>query len=144
VLSDSGYRSYIAALMYSVANRTDGAIEKSDLPHIPNFDSADIPELVGGDLLEPRADAWLIADYSATQSSRSLLESYEHRKAWDRDRKAKQASARHTAQRNSGGVSGGNLPVDSLQPTNQPTNPKAPKVPRSNATERNGAHIKDL
>jgi hypothetical protein len=175
VLSDSAFRSYIAALMWSVANRTDGKIKTSDLPYIPNFDANDIPELIGGDLWEPRLGEWLIADYSATQSSRSLLESYEHKKAWDRDRKARQAedrradrdrstgnsggnspntrhqdqkprsaSAKPAAHGDSGGNSGGTSPVDSLQPTNQPTNPKAPKVPRTNATTRNGTHLRGV
>jgi hypothetical protein len=147
VLSNSGFRSYIAALMWSVSNRTDGQITAQDLPYIPNFDAADMSELVGDDLLEPCIDGWLITDYPATQSSRSLLESYEHRKRWDRDRKARQAAERRAAPSDSGGGSGGNFPPDSSKQNktrqNQ-TNPKAPKVPRSNATAHKTGHLRSI
>jgi hypothetical protein len=147
VLSDSAFRSYIAALMWSVSNRTDGQIVSSDLPYMPSFNAEDIPELVGDDLLEPCIDGWLITDYPATQSSRTLLESYEHRKRWDRDRKAREAAQRRAAQRDSSGNSRGNFPPDSSKQDktrqNQ-TNPKAPKVPRSNATTRKTGHLRSI
>jgi hypothetical protein len=122
-LSDSAYRSYMSALMWAVANRTDGMVEPRDLPHIPNLDPTDIPELIGDDLLELRGRdrGWFISDYPTTQSSRNLLESYERKKAWDRNRKARATAKKHTGQTDSTGNSTGTFPPERLRPTNQPT-----------------------
>jgi hypothetical protein len=94
-LKPTAFRSYVCALMWSVTNRTDGVIRPEDLAYIPGFDPGDIPELVGADLLaqHPVADWWLITDFKATQTSRAEWESWERRRAWDRDRKAKARGA---------------------------------------------------
>jgi hypothetical protein len=76
-LSDAGYRSYMNALVWSVANRTDGVIERGDLEDIPDFNPAVVPELMGDDLWEPLGvgDSWHISDFDTTQTGRDLLES---------------------------------------------------------------------
>jgi hypothetical protein len=70
-LSDGAYRSYMQALMWSVANRTEGIIERGDLEDIPDFDPADVRELMGEGLWQPRGPdrGWLIADFSTTQTA---------------------------------------------------------------------------
>jgi hypothetical protein len=104
----TAFRSYTCALMWSVANRTDGVIRPEDLAYIPGFDPADIPELIGFDLWEPRVhqrgDSWLIMDFKSTQTSRAEHESLERARAKDRERKAK---ARANKKPESGGKSGG-------------------------------------
>lgn len=112
-LSDSAFRSYMNALMWSVANRTEGIIERGDLEDIPDFNPGDIQALVGNDLWDPRGagNRWLIHDFPTTQTGKDLLESYERRKAWDRNRKARERKNRLAAQLaqddESGGISGG-------------------------------------
>jgi hypothetical protein len=122
-LKPSAFRSYVCALMWSVANRTDGRIESADLAYIPGFDAADIPELIGSDLWALRVSRgqsggqspgqsagnwWLIVDFRATQTSRSEHESLERARAKDRERKAKKrAEAKALSGRQSGGQSGG-------------------------------------
>ena len=75
-LSDGAFRSYMNALMWSVANRTEGIIERGDLEDIPDFDPAVVQELMGGDLWEPLdvGDRWLIYDFATTQTGKDLLE----------------------------------------------------------------------
>ncbi|VBA47905.1 hypothetical protein LAUMK41_00634 [Mycobacterium attenuatum] len=150
-LSDSAYRSYMQALMFAVGNRTEGIIEPSDLPFIPDFDPADIPELIGGDLWEPHGRAgerWLMVDFAQTQTGRDLLEMYEKRKAWDRSRKAKQRKCKLAAQLadddESGGSSTGTVPVDCARP-GQARPGQAPKASASKAepTARN-SHVPDF
>lgn len=125
-LSDAGYRSYMNALVWSVANRTDGVIERGDLEDIPDFNPAVVPELMGGDLWEPLGvgDRWLIYDFETTQSGKDMLESVEKRKAWDRNRKARKAAEKLAAERagqmdstgNSTGNSAVEIPPDSYRP----------------------------
>ena len=144
-LSDVGYRSYMNALIWSVANRTEGIIDRGDLEDIPDFNPAVVPELMGDDLWEPlgAGDRWRISDFDTTQTGRDLLASYEKRKAWDRKRKAKAKSQQLDEQLDndgSGGNSSGTFPVDSYRPgqARQEQASKAPKGPHEpNATTRN-------
>lgn len=121
-LSDSAYRSYMQALTWSVANRTEGIIERGDLEDIPDFSPADVPELVKNGLWEVESERWLIHDFATTQTGKDLLEKYEHEKALDRARKARQraeaAATKRAALASSGGSSGGQSPVESPS-TNQ-------------------------
>jgi hypothetical protein len=115
-LSDAGFRAYVNALMWSVGNRTDGVIEPGDLNYIPDFDTAKIPELIASNLWQRRrgkGSGWRIIDFATTQTGRDLLESYERRKAYDRQRKAKARNAKLQVQMESGGNSGGTCPPDS-------------------------------
>ena len=139
-LPDAAYRAYINALMYAVNNRTDGVIGPADLKYIPDFDRAAIKPLIEGGLWSALSKGlgWFIVDYPTTQSSKNLLESYDKRKAYDRDRKAKQAADKRAAQSNSGGNSGGSFPVESLQ-----SNAKQSKAARTGevSTRRDGEVI---
>jgi hypothetical protein len=114
-LSDPAFRAYVNALMWAVGNRTEGVIEPADLKYIPDFDRAVIPQLERGDLWAKRGAerGWLIADFATTQTGKDLLESYERRKAWDRQRKAKAQKAKIQAQSESAGKSSGTFPPDS-------------------------------
>jgi hypothetical protein len=126
-LSDSAFRSYMLALMWSVANRTEGIIERGDLEDIPDFNPADIPQLLQNGLWEPRRPdrGWLIADFENTQTGKDLLESQEKRRAWDRKRKAQQRKEALTAklagENGSGGSSSGQVPVE--RPSTEQTRP---------------------
>lgn len=123
-LKDGAYRSYMQALMWSVANRTDGVIERGDVEDIPDFDPGDIAELMAGGLWQSRGRdrGWLIEDFATTQTGKDLLESAEKRRAADRARKARQAKeaaeAKLAALGDSTGNSGGKFPPDSPS-TNQ-------------------------
>lgn len=144
-LSDAGYRSYHQALMWSVANRTEGVIERGDLEDIPDFQPAVVPELMAGDLWDPLGvgDSWLIHDYATTQSSKNLLDSYEKRLEWDRARKAKaareKAIARLAGEADSGGNSAGTFPPESFSTEqnrpDQTTNPRRSNAARTNSHE---------
>ena len=85
-LPDAAYRSYMNALVWSVANRTEGVIEPADLKDIRDFDRAQVKTLISGDLWQPRGPdrGWLIADFATTQTGRDLLEKYGREKALDR------------------------------------------------------------
>jgi hypothetical protein len=118
-LPDAAFRAYVTALMYAVLNRTDGVIEPGDLKYIPDFDKSAIKVLIDDGLWVARAaqgTGWFIGDFDTTQSSKDLLESYERKKAWDRDRKAAAAAEKRSGQGNSGGNSGGSPPVESPKP----------------------------
>lgn len=93
-LPDGAYRSYINALLYSVANRSDGCIDPEDLGLIPGFAANAAKTLISAGLWAPRVPAgWLIVDFAATQSSRDDLERLEKLRANDRRKKqAKRAS----------------------------------------------------
>jgi hypothetical protein len=123
-LSDTAFRGYVNALMWSVANRTEGVIRPQDLKYLPDFGRAVIPELIGDDLWEPRGSdrGWLIVDFATTQTGKDLLEKYEREKAYDRKRKAlarkAELAARLRALGESGGSSTGKVPPESPS-TNQ-------------------------
>ena len=114
-LSDAAFRAYVNALMWSVSNRTEGVIEPGDLKFIPDFDRAKISELISNNLWQRRrgrGSGWRIVDFATTQTGRDLLESYEKRKAYDRQRKAKAKNAKLQAQMDSGGNSTGTFPPE--------------------------------
>lgn len=108
-LTDSHFRSYINALLFSVANRSDGVIEPEDLGLIPGLGANAAKGLVDAQLWLPRAPTgWLIADYSATQTSRSDLETLERVRAADRKKKARKRAGEAAA----AGVGTGDVPGD--------------------------------
>lgn len=118
-LSDSAFRSYMCALMWSVANRSEGVIERGDLEDIPDFNPADIGELMRGELWESRGPdcGWLIHDFDTTQTGKDLLEKQERERAYDRKRKAQARAAALAAklagQNESAGKSTGQSPPES-------------------------------
>jgi hypothetical protein len=88
-LSADHYRTYFNALLWSVANRTDGHIERSDVALIPHWAANAARELVSAGLFTAQSDGWLITDYASTQSSRDELELLERIRARDRQKKAR-------------------------------------------------------
>jgi Ulp1 family protease len=91
-LSDAEHRAYVLALVWSVSNRTDGAIAVEDLDALPRPVTRETldalhraglvsEEVVNGDLV------WLLTDYVETQTTRAELE------ALDSARRAKRLKA---------------------------------------------------
>lgn len=91
-LTDAEHRAYVLALVWSVANRTDGVIAVGDLDALPRavnrealagLERAELAteQLLDGDLV------WLLTDYTETQSTRAELDSL------DAARRAKRANA---------------------------------------------------
>jgi hypothetical protein len=144
-LSDSAYRSYMQALVWSVANRTEGIIERGDVEDIPDFGPADVPELVKNGLWEVEGERWLIRDFATTQTGKDLLEKYERTKALDRARKARKAketaAAKLAGLDDSGGNSGGTFPADS--PSTDQNRPNASKrgTEKNATSEIDGDHL---
>jgi hypothetical protein len=127
-LSDAAFRGYMNALMWSVANRTEGAIRPQDLKYIPDFDHGVIRELITDGLWKPQGPdrGWLIGDFATTQTGKDLLEKYEREKELDRKRKARDRKAaledKLAALDESGGSSGGSFPAES--PSTNQTKPR--------------------
>lgn len=88
-LSAEHYRTYINSLLWSVANRTDGHIEREDIALVPHWSANAAQALVDAKLFTPESKGWLIADYAATQTSRGELETLENIRARDREKKAR-------------------------------------------------------
>lgn len=84
------WRLYTFALMYSVANRSDGVILPDDLQMMPTISADCAAELVKLGLWERRRDGWRITDFTATQSSRDELDQLERIRAAERDKKRRQ------------------------------------------------------
>lgn len=105
--------SYFMATLWSVSNRTDGRIERDDLALIPTFEPTCVDALVAASLWEQddTGDAWMIADYMSTQTSRADFEVLENARRADREKKRRQRAAKATAE--SQGVSPGHVPGDS-------------------------------
>lgn len=90
-LSDAAHRLYSTALLWSVANRTDGVLFDDDLPLLPCVDVSRTEELGAAGLWHHDAGLWVIQDYAATQTSRDDLETLE---AERRRQRAKMARRR--------------------------------------------------
>ena len=93
-LSADHYRTFVNALLWSVANRTDGHIEREDIGLIPHWSANAAKALVSANLLTPQSDGWLIADYASTQTTRSELETLERVRRRERDKKARQRAGK--------------------------------------------------
>lgn len=89
-LPDDAYRLFMTALLWSVANKTDGVLYDDDLDLLPRADQRLASVLAKADLWERVADYWLITDFADTQSSRDELDALGARRRADRDRKAKE------------------------------------------------------
>ena len=100
LLSDQAHRFFITALLWCVANRTDGVFWDEDLALMPG---AVVPgtvpaggsrdwaeECVKRDLVTRAGDRWVITDFEATQSTRDELDQLERIRAADRDKKRRQ------------------------------------------------------
>ena len=90
-VSASAYRLYGNALMWAVANRTDGHLPSTALAMIPHATKEDAGELETVSLwLDDGAGGWLIVGYEHTQTTRAQLEAAEQARAHERDKKARQ------------------------------------------------------
>jgi hypothetical protein len=89
-LTDRAYRAFFNALMWSVANRTDGIIEPEDLALIPGFTPCVEDELVAAGVWIERNEGWLIADFGGTQTTRAEHQLLEHMRTKAREKKARQ------------------------------------------------------
>src|SRR4051794_18680944 len=72
-LTDGAFRTFTTSLLWSVANRTDGVIDTDDLDLVHGASSRHVPELVTAGLYAPPGAVHLIADFSATPTSRGEL-----------------------------------------------------------------------
>jgi len=90
----TAFRSYVCALMWSVANRTDGVIKPEDLAYIPGFDPGDMRELMATGAWKQRkgpfGEWWQIADFKRTQTSRAEHEVLENARRREREKKQRQ------------------------------------------------------
>jgi hypothetical protein len=110
-LPDDAFRLFVNALLWSVANKTDGVLYDDDLQLIPGGRPVEIgadllpvpgPErhLAKAGLWERVADYWQVCDFADTQSSRDELDALAARRRADRKRKAaerKRSASRDTS-----------------------------------------------
>jgi hypothetical protein len=87
-VSPTAYRLFGNALMWSVANGTDGHIPVWALGLIPSAEETDAKELAQVSLwLDHVSDGWVIAPYEDTQTTRSDLELLANGRRQDAARK---------------------------------------------------------
>ena len=90
-LSHEARSSLFMATTWSMSNRTDGRVERADLPLIPTFVAQCVTELVAQGLWTPDgSDGWLIVDYARDQTSREEFEVLENARRRDREKKRRQ------------------------------------------------------
>lgn len=72
-LTPAGFRLFFNALMWSVSNKTDGILEPDDLPMIPGYSPGLEDELATATpaLWTWRNEAWFIAEFIDTQTTRA-------------------------------------------------------------------------
>jgi hypothetical protein len=90
-LSDSEHRAYVLALVWSVANGTDGVITVEDLELMPKPVTREALEgLKRAELVTEQLAAgelvWMLSDYESTQTTRAERESLETARRAKRDR----------------------------------------------------------
>lgn len=110
-LSPRDFRSFVVALTYSVANKTDGRLDLADLEACPGFNLESIPALVSAGLwLElDRPGTWAMVEFIETQTTRAQLDALARKREAERIRQAEHR-ARIAAQR-ANSVSAGSEPV---------------------------------
>lgn len=80
---------FTSALLWSVSNRTDGAVPDRRLDRLPwRPDVRCAPRLEALKLWRPSGDDWMILDFAKTQTNAKQLEAAEKARAIDRERKA--------------------------------------------------------
>jgi hypothetical protein len=88
-LSDAGFRLLVTSLAWSVANRTDGRLDKDDLDLLHGVDARHVDELVTAGLMtETSAGSWSSTVYMDTQTSKAQLDGLEYKREQDRQRQA--------------------------------------------------------
>lgn len=98
-LSPEHFRSFVLALLWSVSNRTEGLIERDDVPLIPGMTREAAEVFVRAGLWSVHEAGWAVVDYAATQSSRAELEAAERRRVLARERKARQRERQRDQER---------------------------------------------
>jgi len=91
LLTDAEHRFYITALLWCVANRTDGEFGAEDIRLMPGIDPGQASRLAAGcakrGLLAGNGGQWVITGFAATQSSRDELDQLDRIRAAERDKK---------------------------------------------------------
>ena len=105
-LSDAHYRAFITALVWAVANRTDGVIEPEDLGLIPQFAPNAVKLFVDAGLWTPLGRGWLITEFMETQTSRAQLQHLDQKRVKEREKKARQRAANRATMSADTAVSG--------------------------------------
>lgn len=95
-LSAEDFRAFVYALMWSVANRTDGIISDEDIGLIPNYpkDGMCGARLVAAGVWESHPDGYYIVDYEATQTSKDQLDHLDNIRRREREKKRRQRAAK--------------------------------------------------
>jgi hypothetical protein len=93
-VSADAYRLYGNALMWCVANRTDGHVPEWALGMIPHAAATVAGELIAVGLWAVHEhDGWIITDFEDTQSSSSDLEVLDNARRRQREKKRRQRAA---------------------------------------------------
>lgn len=138
-LSGDAFKLLGIAMMFSVANRTDGEIHDDDVPLLPAVDAAYFAELESNDLVECTPTGWFLLDFAATQTSRQELEKNEESRRLDRERKARERAEKAAAKvADSGQSPGPSTGPSAGRPTGQPRQGKAGKARQGKSTQGQG------
>lgn len=120
-LSGDAFKLLGIAMMFSVANRTDGVIDDDDVALLPGVDGAYFAELESNDLVECTPTGWFLLDFASTQTSREELEKNEESRRLDRERKARERAEKAAAKLPDDGLSSAVSPGQSAgRPTGHP------------------------
>lgn len=112
-LNDTARSSYFMAVLWSVSNRTDGRIEREDLPLIPTFNTSSAKALVDCGLWIEHGNGWLDVEFAKVQTSKSDLEVLENARRADREKKARMRAAKKDSTPDFPGSVPGTIPGDS-------------------------------
>ncbi|MWV74719.1 hypothetical protein [Rathayibacter rathayi] len=93
LLGAEDFRTYVIALMWAVANRTDGSVTREDLALMPRVSDGSVQRFTDLGLWTPDGQGWLIDDFSTTQTSKHDLEVLENARRRDREKKQRQRSS---------------------------------------------------
>lgn len=107
-LTADQFRTFTWSLVWTVSNRTDGALDTYDLTLVPGATPADADALVQAGLWQTTSHGWQITDWSSTQTGRDELEVLENARRRDREKKARQRAN----PRESPGTVPGDVPRD--------------------------------
>lgn len=89
-LSDAAHRMFVSTLLWSVSNRTDGVIERADLPLVIGASQESATALVAAGLWAEHDNGWEIREFAATQTSADQLTVLENVRRRDREKKVRQ------------------------------------------------------
>ncbi|WP_336643498.1 hypothetical protein [Microbacterium sp. MMO-113] len=93
-LTGDDFKAFVCAGAWMVENRTDGRVTADDLDFIPRFNRNSVKGIVAAGLWRQDGNAWLMADYQATQTSRAEFETLENNRRREREKKARQRASK--------------------------------------------------